>query len=356
MRNLLVFFVCLAGIYSSYAQQRIDALEFVKNAPWDLTESEIDEKYKENSFELADSLKVSLAASSGGNLNFANKFLDEFCIGKYNGFTLYTINEETRKPDMFFTYIHPEQIANTDETELLRYMDSLLYVRLGEPDHKQDDYSDDNGNFVMRLWAKGTDLTVVITASLMKIVESPETPLMYFVSVAKADDGSNDFRNARWGDSMSQIVEKEGRKNEWTGQILNPNVYSFSSSVANKLCDVLYFFTSDDKLVRAKYYFTNISVDGCISDYKELVSLLSEKYEVPGESVHWSDPSYARYRTEEGYEVYSGHLSYWAYWSPSFRTEIVISLRGEDGLINLAIEYSSCMHEQEAKEDRLRGL
>jgi hypothetical protein len=54
--------------------------------------------------------------------------------------------------------------------------------------------------------------------------------------------------------------------------------------------------------------------------------------------------------------VYSGHLSYWAYWSPSFRTEIVISLRGEDGLINLAIEYSSCMHEQEAKEDRLRGL
>lgn len=91
-------------------------------------------------------------------------------------------------------------------------MDSLLYVRLGEPDHKQDDYSDDNGNFVMRLWAKGTDLTVVITASLMKIVESPETPLMYFVSVAKADDGSNDFRNARWGDSMSQIVEKEGRK------------------------------------------------------------------------------------------------------------------------------------------------
>ena len=147
MRNLLVFFVCLAGIYSSYAQQRIDALEFVKNAPWDLTESEIDEKYKENSFELADSLKVSLAASSGGNLNFANKFLDEFCIGKYNGFTLYTINEETRKPDMFFTYIHPEQIANTDETELLRYMDSLLYVRLGEPDHKQDDYSDDNGKF-----------------------------------------------------------------------------------------------------------------------------------------------------------------------------------------------------------------
>lgn len=68
------------------------------------------------------------------------------------------------------------------------------------------------------------------------------------------------------------------------------------------------FSLQDDKLVRAKYYFTNISVDGCISDYKELVSLLSEKYGVPGESVHWSDPSYARYRTEEGYEVYSGHL------------------------------------------------
>ena len=109
----MVFFVCLAGIYSSYAQQRIDALEFVKNAPWDLTESEIDEKYKENSFELADSLKVSLAASSGGNLNFANKFLDEFCIGKYNGFTLYTINEETRKPDMLLALMPGRKQPNS---------------------------------------------------------------------------------------------------------------------------------------------------------------------------------------------------------------------------------------------------
>lgn len=56
---------------------------------------------------------------------------------------------------------------------------------------------------------------------------------MYLITLVNADDGSNDFRIARWGDSMSQIIDREGRKNEWTGQEINPNVYSFSSSIAN---------------------------------------------------------------------------------------------------------------------------
>jgi hypothetical protein len=57
----------------------------------------------------------------------------------------------------------------------------------------------------------------------------------------------------------------------------------------------------------------------------------------------------------EGYEVYMGRLSYYTYWT-TIRSRIIISLKGGDSLINLAIEYSSSIHEQEAKEDRLRGL
>lgn len=357
MKNLLVLLACLLGSYIGYAQQNIDVLEFVENAPWSLTGSEINEKYKENSFEIADSVKKSLALSVDGNLKYADKFLDGFYFGKYNGCALYTMNKDTGTPDMFLTYIYPEQISNIDKTELMRYTDSLLYAHLGEPDYRQDDYSDNNGDFVMRTWVKGADLTIMITSLLQKrIGELPGVPLIYSVTVKKVDDGSSDFRDARWGDSMSQVVKKEGRKNEWTGQMINPNVYSFSSSVADKLCDVLFFFTTDDKLIRAKYYFTNISVDGCIDDYKALVALLSEKYGTPEEFVDWSNPVYAKYGREEGYEVYSGNLSYWAYWNPDFRTEIFISLQGIDGSINLAIQYSSCVHEQEAKEDRLRGL
>ena len=58
---------------------------------------------------------------------------------------------------------------------------------------------------------------------------------------------------------------------------------------------------------------------------------------------------------QEGYEVYMGRLSYYTYWT-TIRSRIIISLKGGDSLINLAIEYSSSIHEQEAKEDRLRGL
>ena len=52
---------------------------------------------------------------------------------------------------------------------------------------------------------------------------------------------------------------------------------------------------------------------------------------------------------------YMGRLSYYTYWT-TIRSRIIISLKGGDSLINLAIEYSSSVHEQEAKEDRLRGL
>ena len=225
---------------------------------------------------------------------------------------------------------------------------------MGEPFQKQENYTTDDGDRgVMRFW---TDQTTAIISTVVRYNSQPEKPLVYLITLVNADDGSNDFRIARWGDSMSQIIDREGRKNEWTGQEINPNVYSFSSSIANKLCDVLYFFTTNDKLARSKYYFTNVSTDGCISDYKELVSLLSEKYGEPiAQSREWADPSYEKTCKEEGYEVYMGRLSYYTYWT-TIRSRIIISLKGGDSLINLAIEYSSSIHEQEAKEDRLRGL
>lgn len=87
-----------------------------------------------------------------------------------------------------------------------------------------------------------------------------------------------------------------------------------------------------------------------------MVSLLSEKYGEPiAQSREWADPSYEKTCKEEGYEVYMGRLSYYTYWT-TIRSRIIISLKGGDSLINLAIEYSSSIHEQEAKEDRLRGL
>ena len=162
--------------------------------------------------------------------------------------------------------------------DLIQYTDSLLYANLGAPFHKKEDIAKDNGNFMInRYWVAQSEEQSILTTSTVTTYDSNIGPLlMYSITMINADDGSNDFRVARWGDSMSQVIDKEGRRNEWDGQDLNQYVYSFSSSIANKLCDVLYFFTANDKLIRSKYYFTDISVNNCISDYKELVSLLEK--------------------------------------------------------------------------------
>lgn len=349
MKKQFILLICVLSGYIGYAQQSIDVLDFIKNAPWDLTKSEIDAKYEDYKFELADSIK-----SLFPEMFMLDNVFKGCKLGEYDGFWGYTANKDTNKPHTLIVCLDPQQTTNIGEKDFIQNMDSFLYSILGEPDQKQDDHITESGiTGITRVWM---DQTKLIASMMIRYNNKPQKPMVYYISLINADDGSNDFRVARWGDSMSQIIDKEGRKNEWTGQEINPNVYSFSSSIANKLCDVLYFFTTNDKLTRSKYYFTNVSKGGCISDYKELVSLLSEKYGEPvSQSMEWADPSYEKTRKEEGHEVYMGHLSYYAYWT-TLRSQIIVSLKGGDSLINLAIEYSSSTHEQEAKEDRLRGL
>ena len=44
MKKQFILLICVLSGYIGYAQQGIDVLDFIKNAPWDLTKSEIDAK------------------------------------------------------------------------------------------------------------------------------------------------------------------------------------------------------------------------------------------------------------------------------------------------------------------------
>ena len=46
MKKQFILLICVLSGYIGYAQQGIDVLDFIKNAPWDLTKSEIDAKYE----------------------------------------------------------------------------------------------------------------------------------------------------------------------------------------------------------------------------------------------------------------------------------------------------------------------
>ena len=245
MKKQLVLLLCMLSGYVTYAQQNVNALEFVKQAPWNLTKPEIDLKYKDYEVELADSIKTSISDSYAA---IGDKIFGGFQFGKYDAYTCYVTHENTNKPHMFIIFVDPAQTIDADKRVLTYYTDSLLYANLGEPSYKQEDTINEKGDSVaVRFWEQQNTMLI---STVAQYNSQPDKPLFFFITMINPDDGSSDFRVARWGDSMAEIIEREGRINEWEGQMINPNVYSFGSSIANKLCKVLYFFTSNDTPVK----------------------------------------------------------------------------------------------------------
>ena len=90
MKKQFILLICVLSGYIGYAQQGIDVLDFIKNAPWDLTKSEIDAKYENYKFELADSVKTLIPNNF---ITLGDNIFSGFQLGKYNGFTCYIVME-----------------------------------------------------------------------------------------------------------------------------------------------------------------------------------------------------------------------------------------------------------------------
>jgi hypothetical protein len=179
----------------------------------------------------------------------------------------------------------------------------------------------------------------------------------YVLTFEKIKSEGNDFRNAKWGDSKESIMKKEGKQDTAN----NKDIYLFSDFVAGKSCDVAYIFTNN-KLSMAKYIFKpdHTNKNDYIKDYRELVSLLSEKYgETSYDAPEWHNTLYKDNYEDYGFAVSLGHLSYNAGWIGQ-TTDIMVVLYGENYNINLVVQYVSKKYEQsmekEQRKEKLKDL
>ena len=147
------------------------------------------------------------------------------------------------------------------------------------------------------------------------------------------------IRNVKWGDSISDVMRKEGKRDELTDYCLRNNIkdrYMFNDRVNGRQCVTSYAFTSDDRAYQLLYSFSEFPKEFCISVYDQLKTSLIGKYGNPREEnvnkrYDWT--------TEEWQQVYYGNLSYVASWLTDDLVYVELRLNKADNLISCVIHY-----------------
>ena len=163
-----------------------------------------------------------------------------------------------------------------------------------------------------------------------------------------------DFRQAKWGDSISQVkATEEGEPQQ------QDNFLMYEDNVANLNATAFYVFAYD-KLVRAGYIFqeSHSNRNQYINDYSNIKNVLKETYGSPkkDDKKIWSKSLYKNDREDWGLAISIGHLTIYSSWENE-DTDILLSLLGDNYKINHKVEYTSKRHselEKKAKKEKAK--
>ena len=165
-----------------------------------------------------------------------------------------------------------------------------------------------------------------------------------------------DFRNVKWGMTKEEVKEIEGQGI----QQLSSDKLSYPDSIAGFKAMVTYYF-NESGLYRGRYYFLQKHDDKIkyIDDFDKLKELLVTKYGPPGaDEIEWKNSTYKAQVENYDKALLEGHLQLYTQWITE-RTNIRLSLKGEEGEIILAIDYRAVGTEESGKEiteEELEGL
>ena len=160
---------------------------------------------------------------------------------------------------------------------------------------------------------------------------------------------SQDFRNATWGMSPSQVKSSE------TSELVEgtSDQLIYQTTLVGYDVDAIYFFASD-KLTRANYVLKvkYINSNEYISDYDILNSILKKKYGEPLEDkVQWNTESaFKDYNSSWGFAIRYGELELYSIYR-TLNSEIKIILSSEDYKMIHQIQYSSTNAELKRLEE-----
>ncbi len=171
-------------------------------------------------------------------------------------------------------------------------------------------------------------------------------------SSAKVEESAPHFRNAFWGDSKSQIREKE------TAEFVREEERSltYKTEVGGVPVGLGYTFV-EDKLVSAGYLGSQQYRDAAdsIDDYANWKKLLTNRLGEPNEDIQrWLDDRYKNKgdRRSLGRAIKRGHVIHYTEWNTA-DSKIRLRLWGKDAKVNLMILHQGQemgLHGEEEQE------
>lgn len=237
------------------------------------------------------------------------------------------VDESTKKLKFLSTSYKSE---NNHQVIMDKYQ-KLLTELYGEPEVVEDEL---NGRFM-----KYKNVTWFSGNYLLKLSLNIYDPIAYInILTEEHENNKNDFRVAKWGDTIEQIKAKEGKDNLSS----TADIYMFYDNLAGMPCIVGYVFT-DNRLSMAKYLFKqeHSNKSDFIDDYNKIVGLLSKKYGEPYHNApYWKNTTFKGDPSNYGLAISAGHLIYTASWNLE-KTTIDVCLSGENYEIAFDIQYLS---------------
>lgn len=339
--TLLLLFVSVAFV--SLAQNKIDFFDFAKSFDWKQSEDAFKEKFKDRIVVSTDSIP-DVHASIGGWL------LKDVYIGKYETTTFVRYDEQTQKPTIgsFPTTEFLESYNN----KMCADVEQIVNDKLGKSDFSMNDMNLTSFNMGDLGIEKGNiKIWMSTTPSFMTMTALKDDKQLILITAFPELEREPDFRRGFWGDSLSDVKNKEGRADEFNID----GIYAFTTYVAGLECVSAYRFTGD-KLTSGKYIFLNNNSDNCVNNYNKLVDLLTKKYDEP--YVHDKKTTASSYKQQiytEGELVRNGDMKFESYWFTPF-SSIAICLSGEQYQVSLIIEYYSNRLKEELENDILKDL
>ena len=151
MKKLLASLIIAMLSVGVFAQSGTDVFDFIRNAPWELNDAEIQAKYQENILQLPDSI-VQLAK---GVLPISSNIIGGLKFNDYDAFAGYIIDEETKTPNTIICLLNPLQ---TTSSTLMSAIDSVIVEKLGEHKEKPEEWNSstqlENGitSYISNMW------------------------------------------------------------------------------------------------------------------------------------------------------------------------------------------------------------
>lgn len=241
MKKLLTSLLFAMFSIGAFAQSETSVFDFIRNAPWNLTDSEIQTKFQDNIFQLPDSI----AQLAKGVIPISSNIIGGLKFNNYDVFAGYIIDENTKTPNAIICLLNPMQTTSPD---LLGKIDSVIVENLGAHIEKPQE------------WNNSTQLENGATSYISNMWELPNANIVSAVWSFEYEDDNGVQQEIYLYGIILQCVQEEDNSNKleqyrvkFRGIPINGDHYVFGDELSKLGYVKDYNFTSENSNVVASY-------------------------------------------------------------------------------------------------------